>query len=31
MRTLITGIRFLAGVDHDFKDRLQGGEMSRFE
>ncbi len=30
MRTLITGIRQLAGVDCEFKERLQGAEMSRF-
>lgn len=30
MRTLITGIRQLAGVDWEFKERLQGAEMSRF-
>lgn len=30
MRTLITGIRQLAGVDWEFKERLQGVEMSRF-
>lgn len=30
MRTLITGIRQLAGVDCEFKERLQGVEMSRF-
>lgn len=30
MRTLITGIRQLAGVDWEFKKRLQGAEMSRF-
>ena len=30
MRTLITVIRQLAGVDCEFKERLQGAEMSRF-
>ena len=30
MRTLITGIRQLAGVDCEYKERLQGAEMSRF-